>query len=124
LRFLAEPEFDAQEQWNVGVVLRRAGQEPAELVVQVEATPPGVGPWGLAVYGFPFVLFGGLWAIGLMRRWRNTPAPCGASDQAPHDGMSTHPGDSPDYYANGTDAKTARHPGESAASGRNAGGRA
>jgi tetratricopeptide (TPR) repeat protein len=70
--FLAEPLFDRQEPWQVGVVIHRTDGQTNELLIEVEATPPGLGPWGLVVYFFPFALFGGLWAFGLMRRWRKS----------------------------------------------------
>lgn len=69
MQFLAEPEFDAQELWNVGIVVTAPEGTPHELQVEVEATPPGMGPWDLAIYLFPFLMFGGLWGVGLIRSW-------------------------------------------------------
>ena len=71
IQFLAEPEFDQQEMWTVGIVIHPPKGDPSELTFEVEATPPGLGPWDWAIYLSPFFLFGGLWALGLIRRWRS-----------------------------------------------------
>jgi cytochrome c-type biogenesis protein CcmH/NrfF len=99
LRFVAKPEFDVQEMWAVGVVIRAADGVVHSFATQVEATPPGLGPWDLLIYLFPFVLFGALWAVVFMRRARkrtthaarNLPAPteaksdlCCQADYNPH----------------------------------------
>lgn len=70
LRYLAKPEFDAAEMWTVGVDIRRANGQSDQLITQVEATPPGVGPWGVLLYLAPFLLFGGLWGFAFLRRAR------------------------------------------------------
>jgi hypothetical protein len=72
IQFFAAPQFDRQEMWNVGVVVHSPSGPTSELVTQVEATPPGAGPWDVLIYLFPFVLFGGLWTLGMIRRWRAT----------------------------------------------------
>jgi hypothetical protein len=60
-RFVAEVELDRGEMWRVRVVI----EGPAGggvLETEVEATPDGtLGPIGLVVYAFPFVLVALLW---------------------------------------------------------------
>ncbi|MCO6455326.1 MAG: hypothetical protein J5I93_08495 [Pirellulaceae bacterium] len=68
LQFEARPVFDQRDQWRVGVQLTASGGETQELTMQVESTPPGYGAWDLAIYLFPFVLLGGLWAVAMLRR--------------------------------------------------------
>lgn len=68
LQFAARPVFDQRDQWRVGVQLTATGGETRELTMEVESTPPGYGAWDLAIYLFPFVLLGGLWAIAMLRR--------------------------------------------------------
>lgn len=70
IQFKAEPEFDEGGMWTAGVVIKAPDGTTSELTTEVKATPPGSGPWDLVIYLFPFVLFGGLWAMGLSRRWR------------------------------------------------------
>jgi len=70
LRFVAKPEFDVAEPWTVGVDIRLANGTNYPFVTQVVATPPGLGPWDLLIYLFPFVLFGGLWVMVFLRRTR------------------------------------------------------
>jgi hypothetical protein len=48
--------------------LADADRQRAELTAQVESTPPGYGLWDLAIYLFPFVLLGAMWAIAMARR--------------------------------------------------------
>jgi hypothetical protein len=74
IQFFAEPYFDRQEMWTVGIVVHSSGGRTSELTTEVEATPPGAGAWDLLIYLFPFAFFGGLWALGLLRRWRTRPA--------------------------------------------------
>jgi hypothetical protein len=74
LRFTARPAFDAPEPWIVGVEIRRADGATHSMATQVAATPPGLGPWDLLIYLFPFVLFGGLWVIAFVRRMRARPS--------------------------------------------------
>lgn len=70
LRHVATPQFDTQEFWKVGVVIKLADGSTHPFVAQVESTPPGLGPWDMLVYIFPFVLFGGLWAVVFVRKAR------------------------------------------------------
>jgi hypothetical protein len=73
-QFLAEPHFDQQEAWKVGFLLHHPDGTTSEVVAEVQVTPPGYGRWDLVIYLIPFLLFGGLWAVALLRRWRQTPA--------------------------------------------------
>lgn len=79
LQFVAQPHFDRRDMWNVGFQLTGPGSRPVELTTQVESTPPGFGPWDLAIYLFPFVLLGGFWAFAMLRRhrarWQRHEAP-------------------------------------------------
>lgn len=70
IQFIAEPAFDQQEMFVVGIVVANADGKRTELLTEVEATPPGLGPWDLAIYLFPFVMFGGLWVIAFFKRRR------------------------------------------------------
>jgi hypothetical protein len=71
-QYYAEVEFDRQEIWDVRVTV--AGPDgSAEVTAAVEATPPGFGAWDLLLYGFPFILFGGLWAYAALRRRLDKP---------------------------------------------------
>ena len=60
-RFVAEVSFDRGELWDVRILI----DGPAgagELRSRVEATPEGtIGPIGLLVYSFPFLLLALLW---------------------------------------------------------------
>lgn len=70
LRFTALPEIDAAELWHVGFEMAMADGSRHAFATEVEATPPGGGPWYLLFYLFPFILFGGLWAMVFVRRSR------------------------------------------------------
>jgi hypothetical protein len=70
IQFAAHPYFDQRDQWRVGVELARREGPAEEVVLQIESTPPGLGPWDLALYVLPFLLFGGLWAKALVQRHR------------------------------------------------------
>jgi hypothetical protein len=78
LRFVATPLLDAAEMWKVGVDIRLADGGTHGFETEVEATPPGLGPWDMVIYLFPFVLFGGLWAMVFIRRTRRPPTGRGA----------------------------------------------
>jgi hypothetical protein len=78
VQHVAEVEFDAQEYWQVRFgVSGPAGH--GELSAEVEATPPGLGPWDFAVYLFPFVLLAGLWIYGVIR-YRHRRQSTGTAD--------------------------------------------
>ena len=72
LQFFASPYFDQRDRWRVGVQLAVAGRPTEEVTAQVESTPPGWGAWDLAIYLFPFLLFGGLWVVASVRHRRTT----------------------------------------------------
>lgn len=81
LQFIAEPVFDRQEVFSVGIVIENTDGRRTELLTEVEATPPGLGPWDLAIYLFPFVMFGGLWVIGFFKRSRSPINPHATKNQ-------------------------------------------
>jgi hypothetical protein len=57
LQYYVEPQFPAGGWWTTRILLRDGATE-SEARVDVEATPPGIGPWGFVIYLFPFVAFG------------------------------------------------------------------
>jgi hypothetical protein len=69
IQYRAEVHFDAQELWRVRVRLESA-EGNAETVATVEATPPGYGRWDLLLYLLPFLAFGLLWAVALIRKMK------------------------------------------------------
>jgi hypothetical protein len=74
LRFATTPDFDAVGPWKVGTDIHFASGADFSIATQVQATPPGVGPWGLLLFLFPFILFGGLWVLMLIRRSKRKAA--------------------------------------------------
>lgn len=69
LQFEAQPWFDIGDFWTVGFRIRPPGAAQAgEVRARVESTPPGYGPWDLAIYLFPFVFLGGFFALAWSRR--------------------------------------------------------
>ncbi len=70
LRYVARPALDQAEIWRVGVNIRMSDGSTHDLEAAVEATPPGLGPWDIALYLMPFVLFGGLWVLAFVSRSR------------------------------------------------------
>lgn len=68
-RYVAEVQFDRGEFFDVRFVIE-GPEGGGELASQVEATPDGsLGPIGIAVYAFPFVLVAALWwRAAVMRR--------------------------------------------------------
>lgn len=70
LRFVAQPEFDVAEMWTLGIDLHFANGKTEHLLTRVEATPPGIGPWGLLFFLFPIILFGTLGLLVFIRRTR------------------------------------------------------
>jgi hypothetical protein len=69
VQYYAEVEFDQQEMWRVRVEVN-GSNGGGEVSAEVEATPPGFGPWDLLIYGFPFLVFGMLWLYAALRRRR------------------------------------------------------
>ncbi len=67
VQFRAIAYLDAQEIWNVRVLLKST-QGSGETVAAVEATPPGYGRWDLLIYLLPFVAVAVLWFRALTRR--------------------------------------------------------
>lgn len=68
LEYYAEVQFPAGGWWTTRVRIRD-GTTWDELVVGVEATPPGAGPWGFVIFLFPFVGFGFIFLrLALKRR--------------------------------------------------------
>jgi hypothetical protein len=65
--YLATVEFDREEDWGVKLHVDGA-RGSGELELEVAVTPPGYGRWDLLIYGAPFLLLGGLWAIAAIRR--------------------------------------------------------
>lgn len=70
LSFYCQPVFDAPELFKLGVDLKLPDGTPEHLLTELEATPPGIGPWGLLLFVVPFLLFGGLFIAVLFRRKR------------------------------------------------------
>jgi hypothetical protein len=68
MRYDAQVEFDQRDLWRVRVTASGANGK-GEVQTQVESTPT-FGPWDLLFYGFPFLLFGGLWLLVALRRAR------------------------------------------------------
>lgn len=78
LKYVALPEFDAAEFWSIEVFVIMADGMRHRLVAEVEATPPGIGPWGVLFFLTPFLLFGGLWVMVFVRRSRKGRLRCEA----------------------------------------------
>jgi hypothetical protein len=79
--YRAEVPFDAQELWRVRIIVDSA-LGSGEATVQVETTPPGLGPWDVLLYVWPFLAVGflGLQVVLYRRKrhslWqRRTPQP-------------------------------------------------
>ena len=71
VQYDAQVEFDQRDMWRVRVTVAGANGK-GEVEAQVESTPT-FAFWDLLFYGFPFILFGGLWlvvALGRARRQR------------------------------------------------------
>jgi hypothetical protein len=81
VQYIAEVPFDAQEMWQVRVVVR-GPQGSGEVLAEVEATPPGYGAWDLAIYLFPFVLLAGFWGFGILRYRRRRSSGLSCDDRA------------------------------------------
>ena len=70
MQFAASPYFDRRDTWTVGFQLVAPDGQQGELTTEIESTPPGFGAWDLAIYLFPFLLLGGLWAMAMFRRYQ------------------------------------------------------
>lgn len=98
MQFEAKPYFDQRDMWNIGVSLTEPGGQRRELTTEVESTPPGLGPWDLAIYLFPFVLMAGLWSVAMFRRrrgLRREPAALPGSSSATPSARTERPSDKP-----------------------------
>lgn len=87
----AKPHFDQQDFWRIGVSITGADGKTRDLVTEVESTPPGLGPWDLAIYLFPFVLLGGLWCVAMIRRRRSMhmrPGPDATAKSSTHTALA------------------------------------
>ena len=65
--YVATVVFDREEPWLVKVEVD-GSRGHADTEVEVAVTPPGYGRWDLLIYGLPFLLVGGLWAIVAIRK--------------------------------------------------------
>ena len=56
-------EFGHRGRWPTRFVVHPSGSENVlgELTFDLDVTPPGLGPRDVLLYGFPFLLIGGLW---------------------------------------------------------------
>ncbi|HXG64930.1 MAG TPA: hypothetical protein VNO70_07465 [Blastocatellia bacterium] len=66
VQYKAEVPFDAQEIWQVRLLLQTS-RGGGEATVNVEVTPPGLGKWDLLLYLFPFIAVGFLWLRAILR---------------------------------------------------------
>ena len=98
VQYDAQVEFDQRDHWRLRVTASGANGE-GEVRAEVESTPPGLGVWDLLLYGFPFILFGGLWLLVALRRGRRRRR--GVAVAAPTaNGAAAVP--APEASANGT----------------------
>lgn len=66
---VAEVDFPTREFWTVRIELDSPSRGArAELVVNVEVTPPGYGPIDLLLYSWPFAALGLLWLRAMQRQ--------------------------------------------------------
>ena len=69
VQYKSEVPFDAQELWNVRLILKSA-QGGGEATASVMVTPPGFGRWDLLFYASPFVVVAILWFRAVSRQKR------------------------------------------------------
>lgn len=74
LQFIARPCFDQQDEWKVGFRVADRNGMSQELTTTVKSTPPGYGPWDMAIYLFPFLVIAGFWASAIVRLRKHTEA--------------------------------------------------
>jgi hypothetical protein len=60
VQYKSEVKFDAQELWNVRLMLK-SPTGTGEAMASVMVTPPGFGPWDLLFYASPFLVVAVLW---------------------------------------------------------------
>lgn len=68
--YFASVPFDREESWQARVLVL-GSRGSGDVVVEVAVTPPGYGRWDLLIYGTPFLLLGGLWAIVAIRKHKD-----------------------------------------------------
>ncbi|HVU23138.1 MAG TPA: hypothetical protein VHE13_03365 [Opitutus sp.] len=68
VQYFVRPDFDQAENWTVGIDITLADGTTEHFVTQTLATPPGMGPWGLLFFVIPFLLFGSLWGMVILKR--------------------------------------------------------
>jgi len=71
VQYKTEVAFDAQELWNVHLIVK-SSKEEADAMASVTATPPGLGKWDLLFYSSPFLLIAGLWVRAMSRKRRRS----------------------------------------------------
>ena len=69
VQYKSEVHFDAQEIWNVLLILKSV-QGGGEATSSVMVTPPGFGRWDLLFYASPFALVAILWLRAVSRQKR------------------------------------------------------
>lgn len=70
LRFFAQPNFDTVGRWYLGANVHFADGRSYRFITNVDATPPGVGRWGLLLFAAPLVAFATLFITVVIRRRR------------------------------------------------------
>jgi hypothetical protein len=71
MQYKSEVAFDAQELWNVRLILKSAHGD-GEATASVEVTPPGLGRWDLLFYASPFLAVAVLWFRAISRKKRRS----------------------------------------------------
>jgi hypothetical protein len=59
--------FDAEEVWSFRFSIEGSAGK-GELELDIPVTPPGYGKWDLLIYGAPFLVVAGLWALVAIRK--------------------------------------------------------
>lgn len=72
-QLLIEAAFDQRGLWSSDFTFATAAGEGL-LSVDVDVTPPGLGPFDLVLYASPFLVVGFLWAKAVLTRRRATAA--------------------------------------------------
>jgi hypothetical protein len=70
VQYKAMVNFDAQEIWQVRVILSSV-HGSGETLVFVEPTPDGLGRWDLLIYLLPFLAIGFIWLRAFLFKRRN-----------------------------------------------------
>ena len=70
LRFYAQPNFDQVGKWYLGANVHFANGVTYRFITNVDATPPGIGRWGLLLFAAPLLAFGVLFVLVVSRRKR------------------------------------------------------